>query len=249
MIGNTLGNIEYFNPLQIGGLKLWLDATDPAANGTQPSNASAISSWVDKSGSGNTVTQGTGASQPTYRTNVLNGKPVVRFDGTNDLMQKTSATALANTNLIYFAGILNDNGSGRGTIFDYSNNTITNTGINLLLEAGGGIHYQAGFFDGVLDIAMSTTITLPTSIVGYVYNDGTNAFIFINGVQVATVAAGNIVNTGTRTYTIGSLFGALATYFLNGDMGEILAYNSSQTAAIRLLINRSLGNKWGIAQP
>ncbi len=249
MIGNTLGNIEYVNPRQLSGLNLWLDATDPAANGTQPANASAVSSWVDKAGLGNTVTQGTGANQPTYRTNVLNGKPVVRFDGINDLLQKTSATALGNTNLFYFVGTINDNGSGRGVAFDYSTNVATNTGVNFLAEPAGGTHYQVGFFDGVLDIAMASPVTLPQTIVSYIYNDGVNGFLYVNGVQVATVATGNTVNTGTRAYTIGSLFGALATYFLSGDIGEILFYNSQNTAAQRLLMNRSLGNKWGISQP
>jgi hypothetical protein len=249
MIGNSAGNITYFNPLQIPGLKLWLDAMDPAANGTQPSGGTPVSSWVDKSGNGNTVTQSNGFFKPLYNSTGFNGKNSITFDGVDDLLQNTSATALGNTNAIFIASDIQTNGTNKGTFFDYSTNVATNTGINIFVESGGSIHWQSNLFDGIINSASSGTITLPQTKVLYVYNDGANAFIFVNGVQVATVTCGNIVNTGTRVYTVGSLFGGIANYFLKADVGEILAYTPLPTSAQRTLINRYLGNKWGISQP
>lgn len=248
MTGLYYADTQYFNPMQVGGLKLWLDASDPNANGTLPSNNASISSWVDKSGNSNTVSQGSGSLQPIFKTNILNGKPVVRFDGVNDLMAKSSATALANQNTIFVVGTSNGNSFILGTFFDYSNNSATNTGINLFQE--GTPRYVAGFYDGTLHQATTgATITLPATAVIYLYNDGANGYIYKNGTLYDSVASGNINNSGTRVYTIGALLNGVANYFLNGDVAEVIFYNSNLSSANKLLINRYLGNKWGISVP
>ncbi len=53
-----------------------------------------MAAWADASGQGNDATQATAALRPTYRTNMLNGKPVVRFDGADDYL-RTAAFAAA----------------------------------------------------------------------------------------------------------------------------------------------------------
>lgn len=47
---------------------------------TGVSDGGAVFSWVDSSGQGNTLTQGTLGAMPSYETNELNSLPVVRFD-------------------------------------------------------------------------------------------------------------------------------------------------------------------------
>jgi hypothetical protein len=49
-------------------------------------NGSTVSAWADQSGNGNNFSQGTASKQPTFTTNVLNGRPSVLFDGTDDDM-------------------------------------------------------------------------------------------------------------------------------------------------------------------
>lgn len=44
----------------------------------------AVAQWDDSSGNAKHLTQGTAGSRPTYKTNILNGHPVVRFDGSAD---------------------------------------------------------------------------------------------------------------------------------------------------------------------
>src|SRR5439155_17313853 len=77
-----------FSPAEIGGLKLWLKADALALNNNDP-----VSTWTDSSGNGNSPTS-SGTKRPTYKTNVLNGKPVVRFDGIDDHLDKTFVTGL-----------------------------------------------------------------------------------------------------------------------------------------------------------
>lgn len=50
------------------------------------SDNTAVSAWPDRSANNHTVSQSTAASQPTFRTNQLNGNPVVRFDGSADFL-------------------------------------------------------------------------------------------------------------------------------------------------------------------
>ena len=67
-----------FNPATVSGMVLWLDASDPYNNGTQPANNASVTTWYDKSGGGR---NGTATSGVTYTTNGLNNKPAFSFSG------------------------------------------------------------------------------------------------------------------------------------------------------------------------
>ena len=63
----------------------WLDASDVDADGKADSLADGapVKKWLDKSGRGLAATDGT---PPTLKTNQLNERPVVRFDGKDDFL-------------------------------------------------------------------------------------------------------------------------------------------------------------------
>ena len=61
------------------GLTVWL-----RANRIDGLSGDAVGIWFDESGQGNDFTQATPTAQPTLAGFVLNGLPVVRFDGVND---------------------------------------------------------------------------------------------------------------------------------------------------------------------
>jgi len=65
---------------QTGSIKLWLQAD--AISGL--TNGAPVATWPDGSGLNNNASQGTTSYQPLYWTNVVNAKPVVRFDGVDD---------------------------------------------------------------------------------------------------------------------------------------------------------------------
>lgn len=52
-------------------------------------NADAVASWTDYSGNNLHLVQVGTSQQPSYRTNIINGLPVVRFDGSADYMTST----------------------------------------------------------------------------------------------------------------------------------------------------------------
>lgn len=66
------------------------------ADSISQSDGTTVASWTDSSGGGNTMTQGTEADKPLFRTNIQNGLPALSFDesGSGDFLglsaQKTN---------------------------------------------------------------------------------------------------------------------------------------------------------------
>jgi len=76
-----------FDPKKIGSVALWLDAQDPAGDGILPSDASSLTTWVDKSGKGNTFNA---VDAPTFYTSIINSKPGIRFNGSSNYLVNAS---------------------------------------------------------------------------------------------------------------------------------------------------------------
>src|SRR5690348_4328042 len=74
-----------FSPTDISGLKLWVKADQIGGL----SDGDPVSTWSDQSGVGNDMTS-SGSNRPTYKTGILNSFPIVRFDGSDDFLEKSS---------------------------------------------------------------------------------------------------------------------------------------------------------------
>lgn len=72
-----------WSPANLPGLLLWLDA----GRITGLNDGDSVSQWNDVSGNANHWSQATVSKQPTYETNELNGGPIVRFDGVDDMLE------------------------------------------------------------------------------------------------------------------------------------------------------------------
>src|SRR5262245_95497 len=82
------GLVRGFSPEQLSGLKLWLKADAI----TGPNDGDPVTTWPDSSGNGNDATQATAAKKPTYKAGIQNGRPVIRFDGVDDILATPSVT-------------------------------------------------------------------------------------------------------------------------------------------------------------
>ncbi|MCK5606161.1 hypothetical protein KAR91_29955, partial [Candidatus Pacearchaeota archaeon] len=90
-----------FSPLSISGLIVWLEAE----LGFTLSDGDPITTWFDQSGNSNDATQGVAARRPTYRENIINTRPIVRFDGTDDYLATAAfSSALTQPNTIIAVG-------------------------------------------------------------------------------------------------------------------------------------------------
>lgn len=71
------------------GFNSWWDASNLLGNNTSPANNAAISNAYDLGVNSNSLIQLAGGYQPTYITNAINGRSVMRFDGSNYLQAST----------------------------------------------------------------------------------------------------------------------------------------------------------------
>lgn len=84
-----------FDPSQLDGLELWLDAADTntVLHATDPvvaSDGETVRQWLDKSGNDRHANQATGISQPLLDSDGLGSKPALVFDGSNDFFESGS---------------------------------------------------------------------------------------------------------------------------------------------------------------
>jgi hypothetical protein len=105
LLAGLLTNTSMAQTLPPSDLLLWLraDAGADTLNGT-------VSRWHDQSGNGNDAIQTTTSRQPLLVANILNGKPVIRFDGLDDRLAFTSSTPMSKFTI--FMVVKNEPGGG-----------------------------------------------------------------------------------------------------------------------------------------
>lgn len=76
-----------WDPTQIAGLQVWLDASQIVGL----NDGDAVAQWDDESGNGLHAYQSVAERKPVYKTNIVDGKPVVRFNGTTAVLNVWNA--------------------------------------------------------------------------------------------------------------------------------------------------------------
>jgi hypothetical protein len=217
------------------------------------SAANLLNAWKDRPLSNNNAAQGTGAAQPTYTVNQINGRPAVVTSGQSDFM-----TILDNANLDM------DSGSGF-TIFLAVNATgyvAHGSGLNYFIAKGNGdvasnmygINTQSSNkFDGqtgnneVQGAGTGAAINGAAHIATLVMdNAATDGFLYRDGVLVSTNSSATVGSDSTSNLTIGGGTG-VATRYSNGKYGHIIIYNRVLSAVEMHLVHRYLSTLWGVS--
>ena len=84
-VSNT-ANISVGN-LPTGSMVLWLKADSGVTT-----SGSNVTTWADQSGSGNNVTPDQTSDGPVVLSNIINGLPVIRFNGSTNNLRKIFTT-------------------------------------------------------------------------------------------------------------------------------------------------------------
>ncbi len=208
----------------------WLSATDITNGGTEPSNDDKVSSWSDLSGVASAATEGTPANQPTYKTNIQNGLPAVRFDAHSRGLEGTFTRVNNGGLTVFFVGKMDQNNS-RKCFFEFYSTTATRR----------GFFFNYGFNEASTNYNLDDTgFNLWTA-----YDDGSNTDLWENGSSVYT----DITNWGPTAFTGGGAYvlgdDATSGDQINGYIGEFLIFDQELTAAEKLKIENYLKNKWG----
>jgi hypothetical protein len=236
------GTEETFSPIDISGLEVWYDASQIIGL----NDADPVTTWPNSSsfGSDRDVTQATAASRPTYRMNVLNGKPVVRFDGANDW-------------LYLFTGLMPEVVQPMTWFFVARTTRFPDTADKqAILSAGGGTLnlIEFGQHAANYDIYAGASIgfTNPAPIIGtftefmWLQNGAASQFC-VNGAEPTTVDTGtNKFAAGGEGFSIGSRNRDNSSEPLEGDIAEIMLYSRALSDSEREQVEDYLMTKYAI---
>jgi hypothetical protein len=235
-----------FQPTDIPGCQLWLDAADTTNFSL---TGSVINTWKDKSGN---AYSGTSSGSPTLVTNSQNGLACVNFvASSSQYFDFGNIIPLIGTGISVFVVGKTTFASGVAQTFIGKSAATGQNGRWSLL-------YDANLLKFLIDVNVSgvSASTSPTSYSGVFSLFGgvwmnTSSYLYGNGIQIATAAiSGTAAAISNRLY-VGAYqditgIAPLLSYYNNGTIGEILVYNTGLTTGQRQQIEGYLANKWNI---
>jgi hypothetical protein len=216
------------SPLDIAGCQFWYDASQIVGL----SDSDPVATWLDLSGNVRHLLQVTGGKQPLYRTGIVNGLPIIRFDGSNDNLAATGFTLNQPSTMVAVFVQRMDPAGNKGLMdgasADYS---------RYLFVAGSG---------NTLGLYAGTTLNGPALTVGTIYHttaifNGASSSVRING---GTATSGNAGSGGASGVTIGSSNNGAGGEYAQFDFGEVFGYNSALSAGNLTDIHTYLDAKW-----
>jgi len=242
----------------VAGYKVWLDAADTS---TIALSGSAVTQWNDKSGSAYAFSQGTAGYRPVSGTTTQNGKNVIVFD-TDDTLLSTAASSVWK--------FLNDGTTY--TIFIATKESATDAG-RVWMSTDGNTSANVGFrFRGNPTRLLEHAVLKGTGGSPSVNNITANNVVDTNFTYLTilgdpsngtaanrssiTVKQGSAIKNNTdsqsvsntnpfETLRIGDI-SAGGGVSIDGQLGEILIYESTLSGANILLNQQYLANKWGV---
>lgn len=232
------GGAAAFTPASIAGLKLWLDASQI----TGLNDGDAVATWSDASGNGYNATQSTASKRPLYKTSILNGKPVVRFDGVDDFLENGTFTAFNNASAASLF-IVKRHTSSVGIIWPMVFATYLFYQFNL----NGQKYWRTSLTEDANATLDWTTWTYEAQLFDGSQSGNANRLkIRSNGSPVS------VSYTGTIAATLGSGTGFYVStadgtqYPWNGDIAEIIAYSTAPSAGQLAQLEQYLAAKYGL---
>jgi hypothetical protein len=234
-LGNkVVYNSAQFLPTDIAGCQLWLDASDA----TTISIGTGVSQWNDKSGNTRNAIQATAASQPAYITAGKNGLNLVRFDGSNDGLQGAFTTLSEHT---IFAAFDNNSGAnGRVLSFVVVGETDDFMGGIIPILRSASANTIASYSASLANFYNGLSYNNNPAIIKII-RDSTNT---TNYLQSNSTSRANLSLGTVDRYRLG--FNTITDGRMNGDIYEVIIYNSVLSGANQTAVETYLSTKWAI---
>lgn len=261
--------VGFAGPAGIGSSvsnKIWLDASSQSGL----TNGALVSNFSDRSGNGWHAIQPTLGKRPAYLQNQLNGKAVVRFDRTNgtkylELSYTGIGNTFSNSNTAFIVGKSNTGAYDNSTnvlqallaIPGYHSTMAFNgfptsnkvTFYNYVGSSVPGTPVPTNIVSSNLAISENTWQLLTRRITENGY--GTSQTGFVNGATMGppsikplqmTNYTANIVRVGAANVT-----SDYHIWPLNGDIAEIIVFNTTLNEAQRLITENYLSAKYSLS--
>lgn len=214
-----------FSPKDISGLYGWFDASSIGLT-----DGSVVDTWADSSTNARDLAVNNTTNRPVYKTNILNGFPIVRYNGAGstwliksswNLSQPSTAFFVAKQSAKTTVGVLQESGIVPRNVF-----WLTTSGF---LEAYAGTDYLG-----------STDWSGAFHIFSVIYNS-TTSFVYVDGTQVYS---GDLGTQSQPNLVLGSDAGG---QHMNGDFAEAFFYNSALNSTNHGLAIAGMKTKYAIA--
>lgn len=246
-----------------GGLSVWLKAD----TGVTADGSGKVSVWADQTPNGNNANQTNTGNQPTLVTTRtdLNGKPVIRFDGSTSYLDITDSPSIKPTQAITVVALAQTNSTAtqdlvsHGLTFNYYGEQrwpmySYDLGIDPNNVERGYIGFGTGQGDpsSGADLAGTGSRFDQMSISSMVF-DGANLQIYDGGIAQGSMPVGApILYDGTNAHDL--ILGAFSTFYgitnyFSGDMAEVLVYNRALTPTERQQAEGYLADKYTVYAP
>jgi hypothetical protein len=248
-----LYGLSAFAPSIVSGLQLWLDASDPwtlnetTAGTSGVSSGSSVKRWQDKSGNARHCTEATNG--PTRQVAAINGIDVLRFNGTSNFLQGSVTPVGGNTRTVFVVA-----------------KSATSSGQELVQL---GIAPASGSFNGFLlrqryigsdsfiggDVrtnnltVTSTQLPITSTFVACIVQTTNTSHQYFHNATSYTVSGSINSFTADPGYLIGTAKSDSSSTlgYWNGDVCEVLVYDTALSSANRSAVESYLMSKWGIA--
>mgnify|MGYP001582536698 CR=1 FL=1 len=225
-----------FSPSDVANLAFWFKADQI----TGLNDGDTLTTWNDQSGNSRNVTQGTSTKRPTYKTAILNGLPILRFDGADDFL-KTSSEVSYTATMSVFSVIKTSTGfasyplTGIGSV-----NTFFHEFVSATSWKFSG--YNTSNASNGLD---ANTITSGAWTVLSSMLRSTTCEMYANGATNGSTARTGTNNSGNAHLTVGA-YGDGSFGWLNGDLAEVIIYFADIGDTDRQNVQNYLGSKYAI---
>jgi hypothetical protein len=217
-------------------LRLWLKADSLSLNDGDP-----VTTWTDGGLYGYNVTQSDSTKKPIFKRGVIRGMPVVRFDGVNDYLRSVNGPFNGEHTIfaVFSAAAQTGVVVGWGAYVDGKARTLE------IWNGGAGSDfnvYYSGYGPGAF---LNTGVPAVGYHVSSMVIDASNnisAFNFGRPVGTANLALVN--QLGTTGFTVGASPEPTPSFFLSGDIAEILIFAGGMGVDSRKAIEDYLATKY-----
>jgi hypothetical protein len=211
------------------GAHLWLKADAGVV-----SSSGKVSQWLDQSGNGRNASMATASRQPSFVSGALNGKPVLRFNGAQSMYLDTFASPTT------------------FTVFIVGKNSNPSESFSMILGPGGNAPNNQMRWEGgsrALFVGTGNNLPVITSSIG-----NTRVFHALStrydGGTMTVYRDGNATSSHSFStsgpWTLASVGSYYSSYYMQGDLAEVLIYARALSEAERGSVNSYLRSKYNL---
>ena len=255
----------FADPSTVTGLVLRLRASDEAykdAGVTLSADGDVVQQWIDITANAKVFSQTTVAKKPIWKDAIINGKPIVRFDGVDDLLVLAEEYLTSTSGSIFFVYKLNTSVGSTQCVMSSSDEATSNNFLEFQgIESAANKRLLLDQENaGTRNLMADNTATLNVSggtILAAMESSGTLFDFRVDGTDVGVLGIvgpndgrwfGDLA-TVRDNVSIGGLKRTAENDFFKGDLAELLVYDNKVSSGDRDIIEGYLGFEYGVTLP